>query len=77
MLWTFSLRFSCLQLIQPSNLSQGLCIGVTVVEGTFDKMYGEAQAAKLSIQQTIKDEGVKGFADVVVSGDISEGVCHL
>ncbi|CAB4064973.1 SLC12A4_6 [Lepeophtheirus salmonis] len=40
-------------------------------------MYGEAQAAKFSIQQVIKDEAVKGFADVVVSKDISDGVCHL
>ncbi|QQP58280.1 Uncharacterized protein FKW44_003544, partial [Caligus rogercresseyi] len=56
---------------------KGLTIGVTVLEGHFGKMYGEAQAAKFSIQQVIKEEGVKGFADVVVSKDISDGVCHL
>ncbi len=56
---------------------KGLCIGVTVLEGIFDKMYGEAQAAKMSMQQTIKDEQVKGFADVVVSSNTSEGICHL
>ncbi|XP_071744574.1 solute carrier family 12 member 4 isoform X6 [Lepeophtheirus salmonis] len=56
---------------------KGLTIGVTVLDGHFGKMYGEAQAAKFSIQQVIKDEAVKGFADVVVSKDISDGVCHL
>ena len=55
----------------------GLCIGVTVLDGSYAKMYGEAQAAKMSIQQCIKDEAVKGFSDVVVSSNISEGICHL
>ena len=45
----------------------GLTIGVTVIEGTFDKMYGESQAARLSLRQGIQEEGVKGFPDVVVS----------
>ena len=48
-----------------------------MLEGTYAKMYGEAQAAKMSIQQTIKDTGVKGFADIVVSSNISDGICHL
>ena len=55
----------------------GLTIGVTVLEGTFAKMYGETQAAKLSLRQTINDEGVKGFPDVVASNNISDGICHL
>ncbi len=56
---------------------QGLCIGVTVLEGNYTQMYSEAQAAKLSIQQQIKQEQVKGFSDVVVTPNISDGVCHL
>ena len=55
----------------------GLTIGVTVLEGTFARMYGETQAARLSLSQTIKDEGVKGFPDVVASNNISDGICHL
>ena len=51
--------------------------GVTVIEGTFDKMYGESQAARLSIRQGIQEEGVKGFPDVVVSTNVSDGICHL
>lgn len=48
-----------------------------MLEGDYGKMYGEAQAAKMSIQQTIKDDNVKGFADIVVSSNISDGICHL
>merc|ERR1711936_1528429 len=48
---------------------KGLTIGVTVLEGTFDKMFGESQAARLSLRQGINDEGVKGFPDVVVSSN--------
>ena len=55
----------------------GLTIGVTVLEGTFDKMFGESQAARLSLRQGINDEGVKGFPDVVVSNNVSDGICHL
>ncbi len=50
---------------------------MSVLEGNFTSMYGEAQGAKLSIQKTIKEEGVKGFADVAVSKNVSDGVCHL
>ena len=56
---------------------KGLCVAVSVVEGDYGKMYGEAQAAKMSLQQTIKDEHVKGFADIVVSSNVSDGLCHL
>ena len=56
---------------------QGLCISVAVVEGDYSHMYGEAQAAKVSLQNAIKEEGVKGFADVVVTNNTSEGICHL
>merc|ERR1712088_1138527 len=56
---------------------KGLTIGVTVLEGTFDKMFGESQAARLSLRQGINDEGVKGFPDVVVSNNVSDGICHL
>ena len=56
---------------------KGLCIGVTVLEGDYQTMYAESQGARLSIQKMIKEESVKGFSDVVVSKNVSEGVCHL
>ena len=55
----------------------GLTIGVTVLEGPFSQMFGESQAARLSLRQAINDEGVKGFPDVVVSNNVSDGICHL
>lgn len=56
---------------------KGLTIGVTVIEGSYSNMYGESQAARLSVRQAISDEGVKGFPDVVVSNNVSDGICHL
>ena len=40
-------------------------------------MYAEAQAVRNSIRQALRDEGVKGFADVVVSTNTTEGICHV
>ena len=60
-----------------SCLSSGLTLGVSVIEGTFANMYAEAQAARVSIRQCINEEAVKGFPDVVVSKNISDGLCHL
>jgi hypothetical protein len=39
-------------------------------------MFAESQAARNSIRQTLKDEGVKGFADVIVSKNVTDGICH-
>ena len=55
----------------------GLCIGVTVLEGAYGNLVGECEAARKSIQNTIKEEGVKGFADIVVSNNVSDSICHL
>merc|ERR1719220_3241229 len=56
---------------------KGLTIAFTCLEGEFSAMYAESQAARNSIRQGLGEEGVKGFADVVVSNNISEGICHL
>lgn len=56
---------------------KGLTIGVTVVEGQFGKMYGEAQAARQSIRQAIESENVKGFPEVVVTESVTDGISHL
>ena len=50
---------------------------MSVLEGDFSKMYSHAQAAKQSVQRTIKEEGVKGFADVAVSQNASESICQM
>ena len=40
-------------------------------------MYAESQAVRNSIRTALRDEGVKGFADVVVSANTTEGICHV
>lgn len=56
---------------------KGLTVGATVVEGEFGKMYGESQAARLSLKQVIESEAVKGFPEVVVGESISDCICHM
>ena len=48
-----------------------------MVEGEFGKMYGESQAARLSLKQAIESEAVKGFPEVVVGESISDCICHM
>lgn len=40
-------------------------------------MFAESQAARNSIRQALRDEGVKGFAEVVVSNNTTDGICHV
>ncbi|XP_054710276.1 LOW QUALITY PROTEIN: solute carrier family 12 member 4-like [Uloborus diversus] len=56
---------------------KGLTIVCSVLEGAYEKMYSEAQAAKLSLKRAMDDEKVKGFSDVVVAKDLKEGICHF
>ncbi|KAG8179640.1 hypothetical protein JTE90_007370 [Oedothorax gibbosus] len=56
---------------------KGLTLVCSVLDGSFDKMYSEAQAAKLSLKRAMEEEKVKGFADVLVTSDLTEGICHL
>ncbi|XP_055941614.1 solute carrier family 12 member 4-like isoform X2 [Argiope bruennichi] len=56
---------------------KGLTLVCSVIEGSFEKMYSEAQAAKLSLKRVMDEEKVKGFADVLVAKDLTEGICNL
>merc|ERR1719220_683990 len=56
---------------------KGLTIAFTCLDGEYHAMYAESQAARNSIRQGLREEGCKGFADVVVSNNISEGICHV
>uniref|UniRef100_A0A2I9LPR0 Solute carrier family 12 member 4 n=1 Tax=Centruroides hentzi TaxID=88313 RepID=A0A2I9LPR0_9SCOR len=56
---------------------KGLTIICSVLEGDYSKMYSESQAAKLSLRRIMEEEKVKGFADVVVAKNVSDGICHL
>lgn len=58
-------------------LGKGLTVCVSVIGGDYTRASGEAMAAKQSLQKTMEEEKVKGFTDVLVSRDISEGISHL
>ena len=55
----------------------GLTIAFSCLEGDFSKMSAESQAAKNSLRASLREEGVKGFADVVVSNNVTDGICHV
>ena len=55
----------------------GLTVAFTCLEGEFSQMYAESAAAKISLKQCLRDEGVKGFADVCVSNKVTDGICHV
>lgn len=48
-----------------------------MVGGEFTRSCGEAMAAKQSLSKTMEEERVKGFADVLVARDITEGLSNL
>lgn len=56
---------------------KGLTVCSSVISGEFCRNYGEAMAAKQSLRKTMDEERVKGFCDVLVSRDITEGLSHL
>lgn len=56
---------------------KGLTVCVSVISGDFTRCSGEALAAKQSLRKTMDEERVKGFTDVLVASDITEGISHL
>ncbi|XP_055892883.1 solute carrier family 12 member 4-like isoform X2 [Biomphalaria glabrata] len=56
---------------------KGLVLVNSVLEGNFRDRYPDAQACKQTLHNLIKEYGVKGFCDVSVATDVSEGLCQL
>ncbi|KAK3605706.1 hypothetical protein CHS0354_013502 [Potamilus streckersoni] len=56
---------------------KGLTLVSTVLEGNFQERYADAQAAKQNVLKIIETTGVKGFGEVIVANEITEGLCHL
>lgn len=56
---------------------KGLTLINSVLPGDFKEKFADAQAAKQSLNKLIEKTGIKGFADVVISKDVTEGLCHL
>ncbi|UYV78085.1 hypothetical protein LAZ67_16000051 [Cordylochernes scorpioides] len=55
----------------------GLTLVCSVLEGEYGKMYSESQAARQSLKRLMDEKKVKGFTDVVVAKDVSQGICYL
>ncbi|XP_044741711.1 solute carrier family 12 member 7 isoform X2 [Chrysoperla carnea] len=56
---------------------KGLTVCVSVIPGDFARSAGEAMAAKQSLCKTMNEEKVKGFVDVLVARNITDGLSHL
>jgi potassium/chloride transporter 4/5/6 len=56
---------------------KGLTIGVSVLEGEYQRNVSEAAAARQSLRKLIDEEKVKGFVDVLVCPDVSIGINSL
>nr|CAH7740215.1 unnamed protein product [Callosobruchus chinensis] len=56
---------------------KGLTICASVIGGDFTRCCGEAMAAKQSLNKTMEEERVKGFAEILVARDVSDGLSHL
>lgn len=54
-----------------------MTVCVSVISGDFTRCSGEALAAKQSLRKTMDEERVKGFTDVLVASEITEGISHL
>uniref|UniRef100_A0A8D8RU17 Solute carrier family 12 member 6 n=1 Tax=Cacopsylla melanoneura TaxID=428564 RepID=A0A8D8RU17_9HEMI len=63
--------------VSQLKAGKGLTVNVAVIEGDYAKCSGEALAAKQSLRRTIDEEKVKGFVDVLVTRNVSEGLSHI
>ncbi|XP_060063125.1 solute carrier family 12 member 4-like [Ylistrum balloti] len=56
---------------------KGLTLVNSVVEGDYKERYADAQAAKQTLSKLVETSGAKGFADLVISNNVTEGLCHM
>ena len=56
---------------------KGLTVCVSVIRGDYTRGVGEAMAAKQSLRRTMDEERVKGFVDVLVARNVTDGLSHL
>jgi potassium/chloride transporter 4/5/6 len=65
-------------LVSQLKAGKGLTVSATVIEGDFIKKTGhDVQSTKKELVRLMDEEKVKGFADVLVSNNTSEGLSHL
>jgi len=58
-------------------LGKGLTLVASVIEGDFNSNKDKAEIARSAIQEAMKQEKTKGFADVIVAKDVAEGLSYL
>jgi hypothetical protein len=56
---------------------KGLTLVVSVLEGTFAANKDKVELAKKNIDEAMKKEKTKGFTDVIVAKELSEGLSYL
>ncbi|XP_018328608.1 solute carrier family 12 member 4 isoform X2 [Agrilus planipennis] len=55
---------------------KGLSVCASIIQGNFAKSYSEAQQAKSNLTKILEEEKVKGFVDILIAKDITEGISH-
>lgn len=55
---------------------KGLTVCAAVIEGDYTRSSSEALAAKQNLKKTMEEEKVKGFVDILVSRNITDGLSH-
>ncbi|XP_077296513.1 solute carrier family 12 member kcc isoform X2 [Arctopsyche grandis] len=63
--------------VSQLKAGKGLTICVSVIGGDYTRSAGEALAAKQHLRKTMDEERVKGFVDILVSRNITDGLSHL
>lgn len=56
---------------------KGLTIITSVLDGSFETESGIAQSAKQSLRHSMDKEKVKGFAEVIITKDVTQGLSHI
>ncbi|KPM02516.1 solute carrier family 12-like protein 2 [Sarcoptes scabiei] len=56
---------------------KGLTIITSVLSGNFENESGIAQSAKQSLRHSMDKEKVKGFAEVIITKDVTQGLSHI
>lgn len=56
---------------------KGLTIITSVLNGNFETESGIAQSAKQSLRHSMDKEKVKGFAEVIITKDVTQGLSHI
>lgn len=58
-------------------LGKGLTLVASVIEGDFNTQKDKAEVARNALNEAMKQEKTKGFADVIIAKDIAEGLSYL